>query len=64
MTEEGAFIRVEGKPGKHGILRAKKKKSFTEKRVRSCVSSAVEILSKMKFENNNWIQQYGNQGLP
>lgn len=55
MTEEGAFIRVGGKSGKRGILRAKKRKSFTEKRVKSCVSSAVEILSKMKSENNNWI---------
>lgn len=55
MTEEGAFVKVGGKPGKCGILRAKKRKNFTEKRVRSCVSSAIEILSKMKSANNNWI---------
>ena len=44
------------------ILEAKKRKSFKEKRVNSCVSSAVEILSKMKTENHHWIQQHGNQG--
>ena len=36
-------------------MEAKKKKIFTQKRVNSCVSSAVEILSKMKTENNHWI---------
>lgn len=37
------------------ILEAKKRKSFTEKRVNSCVSSAVEILSKMMTDCNPWI---------
>lgn len=37
------------------IILEAKRKSFTEKRVNSCVSSAVEILSKMKTECNHWI---------